>query len=739
MTGLSVRYRISRAVWQDEVSPPLTAKLPPDQVLIEGITELPGCVIPPQSSGQVVQISFVPGRMHVEDLVANHEDFRARMKDEDHKKIRDENHGYHWWRIKAEIYNLKEDMLEEVDKPEVYEPRRAAQRRVDEAQRAMADALDPIKKNALVHVAQQRLDKVVIAVQEADDLWDLDLLAKHDPQLQAAAIRIQAHCRGKRVRNRLKGVFVVRAMALEAQAKLNAATENKEKKKVINGLKQQVEQKQAEEAEALTNFKVLAAYEERTASPRAASPVGERLSKFQELEKIKTMKSERAAAGEELIAAKAELTAAQAIVLLPEARERVDQAQVALQELFKVDLERFSEVVAGNAWHPFVLIVPQKNYFSPELNAMTPEMRAKAIEEHKKNKPLSVAELKMKVTEAEQAVEAAKAAINPKDKKKLALEKQQRLAQAELDLVNTTETLSVTEAETLRIALEHQENLKAVEETDEAVRVAQEEFDHLDKKPRHTRAEFKQAKERLRLAELAVQELQGRTGNYPGDNIPDWPDEVSDIQLIFNEKLNKKKQMALRELKNQKSHKNPKDTVKVTNPMMRDGVEDGDIESALEDHSIMKIVIPRGAAERDGMPGFVCSDRELAVTDVVEGSVCEGAGLHRGMTCVEFGGELLDPAATTWESLLSKIQNAAQPWSFTFGALANCVLLFAAGWREFTSCHCSHGSARGPHYAQRLAHFKTLRDRYQSGTGTWQHVTLRIEVFTATTNARYVT
>ena len=96
MQGLTLRYRIARAVEEDEFSPPLTEKLPSEEVLIEGVQKLDNIVLPPSTTDEVCEISFVPPRQHVEDRVGDDTDVRVKGE---------HSEGYHWFRLQAAVFD----------------------------------------------------------------------------------------------------------------------------------------------------------------------------------------------------------------------------------------------------------------------------------------------------------------------------------------------------------------------------------------------------------------------------------------------------------------------------------------------------------------------------------------------------------------------------------------------------------------------------------------------------------
>jgi hypothetical protein len=99
MKELALRFRISRAITSDELSPPLQEKLPDVEVMLEKVVPLTGLVLPPTSEHNIVTVSFKPGRKHVEDRIADRTDIRAKG---------DHSEGYHWWRLKAAVYDASE-------------------------------------------------------------------------------------------------------------------------------------------------------------------------------------------------------------------------------------------------------------------------------------------------------------------------------------------------------------------------------------------------------------------------------------------------------------------------------------------------------------------------------------------------------------------------------------------------------------------------------------------------------
>jgi hypothetical protein len=67
-----------------------------EEVLLDKVVPLTGLVLPPTSEHKIVTVSFKPGRKHVEDRIADRTDIRAKG---------DHSEGYHWWRLKAAVYD----------------------------------------------------------------------------------------------------------------------------------------------------------------------------------------------------------------------------------------------------------------------------------------------------------------------------------------------------------------------------------------------------------------------------------------------------------------------------------------------------------------------------------------------------------------------------------------------------------------------------------------------------------
>ena len=92
------------------------------------------------------------------------------------------------------------------------------------------------------------------------------------------------------------------------------------------------------------------------------------------------------------------------------------------------------------------------------------------------------------------------------------------------------------------------------------------------------------AEEALTKAETTLHDLQGRSGQYPGDMLS-WPDDISDVTHELNQKLIGQAAGSQKKFKSEKASPARDDEghgkLKVMNPLMMDGLDADDDDDDL--------------------------------------------------------------------------------------------------------------------------------------------------------------